>query len=546
MMTSAPWLRDRSGNVTVLFAGGLTLLMAISGLAVDAGTFFLQKRKLQGIADAAALAGAANVNAARSAIGDAVHANGGDDVSVVSVVAGSYVADTARTAAARFTSGAVNPNAVRVTLNRDVPTFFGQFLTGRPRITVAAQSTAARVDLAAFSLGSRLAAVQGGLPNAVLSGLAGTELSLSVLDYQALVTGQVDILQFAEALRSTAQLQVASFGDILASSVTLPQAVNALAAATSDAAAAATLRRIATRLPADRIVPADLIDLGPLSANARADPDHPIQVDGYAIVQAMLQVGGRRHYVESDVDLALPGVASSRLMLVMGDHVRRSPWLSVGTGGGVTVRTAQTRLYLDTTVSGAGIAALRLPILIELAQAQAELRAVSCASARSGVSVSLTVTPSVGEVAIADIDAAAFADLGTAIRLRPATILKTPIATVTVAADIALGGTTSQLVDFSGSDIADGRIKTVSTNDIAQGVVASLVERVSINVSGIGGLGVPLIGAPLATTIGNALRPAAAPLDQIVDQVTALVDVRIGQADVRVNGVHCGSPVLVG
>ena len=38
--------RDRSGNVTVMLAGGLMMLIATAGLAVDAGTFFLAKRRL--------------------------------------------------------------------------------------------------------------------------------------------------------------------------------------------------------------------------------------------------------------------------------------------------------------------------------------------------------------------------------------------------------------------------------------------------------------------------------------------------------------------
>lgn len=536
-------LHDRSGNVMMVFAFSLTMLMGVSGLAVDAGTFFLQKRKLQGIADAAALSAANMIAAPRDAASAAISANGGGDVTIDAVDAGAYRADPALSADARFDPDGTTTDAVRVRLSRRVPMFFGRFLTGNATATVTAQSTAARIDLAAFSLGSRLASVEGGLANALLSGLAGTELSLSVMDYNALVSGQVDILRFAEALRTTANLDVASFGEVLASDVTLPQIAEALAAAASDPQAAATLRRIAGRLSANRLAASRVVDLGPLSTEVRADPAQAIQVDAFAILQAVLEVGGRNRYVESTVNLGVPGIASSKLMLAIGDRMQHSPWLAVGAAGEVTLRTAQTRFYLDSTVSALGLGTVRLPVFIELAQATATLTDVSCAGGRAQSSVSVAVTPAVGEVAIADFDPGAFADFQTPPVLRPATIIRAPLVTVTAGADVTLGGVSAQEVTFSSTDISNRRIKSVATNDLVQGVATSLIQRLTVNVAGLGGVGLPLGGTG---AIATALGTTAAPLDALINQVTSLVGVRVGQADVRVNGVRCGTPRLVG
>lgn len=536
-------VHDRSGNVMMFFAFSLTILLGVSGLAVDAGTFFLQKRTLQGIADAAALSAANTIGSPRDGASAAIGANGGGDVTIDIIETGTYVADPALAADARFDPEGATEDAVRVRLSRSVPMFFGRFLTGKPTAIITAQATAARIDLAAFSLGSRLASVEGGLPNALLSGLAGTELSLSVMDYNALVSGQVDVLRFAEALRTTASLDVASFGEVLASDVTLPQIAEALAAATTDPIAAAVLDRIAPRLPADRLAVSRAIDLGPLSSEVRADPAHAIQVDAYAILQAVLEVGGRNRYVESTVNLVLPGIASSKLMLAIGDRAQNSPWLAVGAAGDVTLRTAQTRLYLDSTVSALGLGTVRLPVFIELAQATATLTDVSCAGGRAQSSVSLAVTPAVGEVAIADFDPGAFADFQSAPVLRPATIIRMPLATVTAGADITLGGVSPQAVTFSSADISNRRIKSVATNDLVHGVATSLIQRLTVNVAGLGGLGLPIGGS---AAIGTALGSVATPLDSLINQVTALVGVRVGQADVRVNGVRCGTPRLVG
>lgn len=536
-------VQDRSGNVMMLFALSLTMLMGVSGLAVDAGTFFLQKRKLQGIADAAALSAANIIAAPRDATNAAIRANGGDDVTIDAIDTGAYRADPGLAADARFDPAGATADAVRIRLSRSVPMFFGRFLTGKPTATITAQSTAARIDLAAFSLGSRLASVDGGLPNALLSGLAGTELSLSVMDYNALVSGQVDVLRFAEALRTTASLNVASFGEVLESDVTLPQIAEALAGATSDPSAAATLRRIASRLPANRLAASRVVDLGPLSGEVRADPAQAIDVDAYAILWAVLEVGGQHRYVETALDLSVPGIASSKLMLAIGDRMQHSPWLAVGAAGEVTLRTVQTRFYLDSTVSALGLGMVRLPVFIELAQATARLTDVSCTGGRSQSSVSVAVTPAVGQVAIADFDSSAFANFQSAPVLRPATIIRVPLATVTAGADVTLGGVSPQQVTFSSADISNRRIKFVATNDLVQGVATSLIQRLTVNVSGLGGLGLPLGGSG---AIGTALGSAAAPLDALINQVTALVGVRVGQADVRVNGVRCGTPRLVG
>lgn len=50
----------------------------------------------------------------------------------------------------------------------------------------------------------------------------------------------------------------------------------------------------------------------------------------------------------------------------------------------------------------------------------------------------------------------------------------------------------------------------------------------------------------MTSTLGNTLSAVAPALDLVVGQVTALAGVHVGQADVRIDGVRCGTPVLVG
>jgi uncharacterized membrane protein len=550
---------DRRGNITILFAGSLTTLIGMSALAIDIGSIYLDKRRLQGVADLAVVAAAGANGSAESAARATLLANGsgksmaraagdvnsGDGAQLTSIVQGQYSADTSVAPENRFRAGGSSPNAVRVTLTKEVPLFFGRFLMGRATTPITVKATAARRSYAAFSLGSRLAAVNGGLPGALLSGLAGTELNLTAMDYNALAGADIDLLSFSQALRTQARLNAVTFADTLAAGVTLPQALNALADA-SGGAAATSLRALALRVPGTTIRLSAIIDPGPLGQESHPDPNHPVKVDSYSIVREMLMLAGNHRQVVMNTGLNVPGLASTTIRLAIGERPAQSPWLAIATDGGVTVRTAQTRVYLDARLEGAatlGLLSLRLPLYAELAQAQASLDSVQCASGLNQGSVSVNVTPAIGAVSIADINTANFDNFQTPLLLDPAMIARAPLVQVTGQATTQLGGVTAQRVSFSDSDIAAGRIRTVSTGDLAQGLTASLLEHADLRAEALGmGFNLGVIVKP----VGAALTPVAPTIDMLLDQVTGLLGVNLGQADVRVNGVRCGKAVLVG
>lgn len=547
---------DRRGNITVLFAGALTTLIGSAALAVDVGSIYLEKRRLQGIADLAVVAAAGangnGENAARATVSanggggrNALAANPAGDPQLSGIVQGQYSADPSIAPESRFRAGTNSPNAVRLTLTRQVPLFFGRFLTGKATVPVAVSATAARRSYAAFSLGSRLAAVNGGLPGALLSGLAGTELNLTVMDYNALAGADVDLLRFSEALRTQARLNVVTFADTLGANVTLPQALNALADSTGGTAAT-SLRALALRVPATTVRLSALIDPGPLGQESRPDPSHPVKVDSYSIVREMLMLANGNRQVVMNTGLNVPGLSSTTIRLAIGERPAQSPWLAIATDGSVTVRTAQARVYLDARVEGAatlGLISLRLPLYVELAQAQASLAAVQCAHGDLEGSVSVRVTPAIGAVSIADINTANFDNFRTPLALGPAVIARAPLVQVTGQATTQLGGVTAQQISFSDSDIAAGRTRTVTTGDLTQGITGSLLEHANLRPEALG-IGINL-GA-IVRPVGAVLAPVAPTIDTLLNQVTGLLGVNLGQADVRVNGVRCGKAVLVG
>jgi len=537
--------RDRRGAVTIIAAGSLIALLAATALAVDMGSIYLNSRRLQGVADTAALA-AAGAKDPNGAAQQAIAINGLTSAQVAALTQGSYTADASLAPGQRYAAGASPTNAAQVILGQDVPLFFARAFTGHATTHIAAKATAVRIDYAAFSIGSRLAAVQGGLPNALLSALAGTSLNLSVMDYNALVGTDIDVLKFSDALRTQLKLTGATYGQTLDTTVTLPQALSALAAVMPDGTAAAALNRIALQVSPVSVRLSDLIDLGPYANQDHADPDTMVKVDGYSVLRELLQLSNGQRQVALNLGLSLPGVTSTTLTLAIGQRPSHSPWLAITQAGGTIVRTAQARLYLDTRVGGVatlGIASLRVPILIELAEAQAKLESISCSGGAANASVTLDAQPAVGSIAIADIDTATLGDFTVAPTENRALLAHALLLDVTAKAHVALGGVTWQPVTFSAADIKAGSIRTVSTGDILQGVATSLMKSMDLQVKVLG-LGV---NASAATQlVGGVLMPLSPALDGIVDQVTGLLGVHVGQADLRVDGVRCGKPTLVG
>ena len=177
------------GGVSMLAAGGASTLIGATALAVDVGSLYLAKRELQGAADAAALAAVSRRDNPGAGAALAIQVNS-PDARVTALVAGGYDRNPDTAWDARFVPGA-GDDAVRVTIERQSPLFFARIFTREWTTTISATATAARSDMAAFWIGSRLAAVNEGVANALLSALTGSHVSLTLMDYQAMAQAEV-------------------------------------------------------------------------------------------------------------------------------------------------------------------------------------------------------------------------------------------------------------------------------------------------------------------------------------------------------------------
>ena len=532
-------VRDSRAGISIATAFAMTMLIGAAALAVDVGSLYLDRRKLQGIADAAAMAAAGRPGEERAAAERIIAANCDCGINIAALTVGTYTPEKAVAAEQRFTAGGASTNAVQISLTRNRPLYFGRVLTGKTDTVIRATATGVRRGYAAFSLGSRVAAVNGGLPNALLSGLTGSNINLSLMDYEALATTDIDLLAFSDALRTEIDAEVLTFGQTLDSHVTLPQVVSALASA-SDGQAASALEHIADRALPRSLLPSRAIDLGPRASSIRIDPANPVKVNALSLLRAMLLLSSANRQVDLAVASSLPGGSGIDIALLIGEPPAHSPLIAVTDTNQVVVRTAQVRLKIDAKVQ-TPLASVHVPVLAELGSASARIADIDCGP-NSSAAVSLAVVTSPAMLAIGTVDNADFQDMQRPLDPRSARVVKLPLASVDAEAELVLSDLAEKQVAFSRSDIDDGRVKTVSSSGLVAGAAKSLSDRMDLRVNV---LGIGLNLNALRAAVSDSVALAAPVLDTVIADIAGLLGVHVGQADARVNALRCGKAKLV-
>lgn len=536
---------DRRAGVGPLVALALPMLIGAGALAVDVGSAGLEARRLQGIADAAALSAAGALSRADAAAAESVAASGWTRATDRSVVTGRYSAAAGTPIDRRFTAGATPANAVEVALEARTPAYLAR-LWGVREVAVRRTARAARIDLAAFAVGSTLASLDGGIVNAWLSALTGSRISLSLLDRGSLAGAQVDLLGYLGALR--VRTGAGDNAALLGQPVPLADAVRALADTAADPAAAAALRLIAAQLPGDATALLDtLIALGPVGASDRSGI--PVAVDSLSLLLALLQHGAGDEVIELDLGTVLPGIADAHVRVALGGRDEASPWIAIDEAGGVTVRTAQARVQATVALGATSLplvgtlARVEVPLYVELARGEARLAAIDC-PAGGPRGVTLEAKPGLATVAIGSVDARRLGDFTRALSIGTARLVDTPLIDVDARGVIDIGAAEGWTpVRFTEADIAGGVWRKVASSRPVGGIAASLVRQTELTPRVIG---LPLPTGPLLGAVGNTLSVASPAIDQLLMLVTGVAGVSLGEASVTVKGMRCGQPVLVG
>ncbi|MFN3766614.1 MAG: TadG family pilus assembly protein, partial [Aliihoeflea sp.] len=531
-------------------------------------SFFVERRSAQNLTDLAAMTAArAPARAAQAA--EAVFAdNGLEDVIVVAlngpqpvegapeaknaqtrqvtVTPGTYSPDPDIPADSRFVPGIEPANAVRVEFETRATRFFSVSLVDAPVIRTSA--VASMVPKASFSIGSRLASLEGGIANMLLTQLLGSSISLNAMDYRALLDTDVDLLAFSEALGVQAKLTAATYDELLSADVAMRDVVRALSQTPGVGLASRTvLQRLANAVPAARELPLrKLLDPGMLEV-VRMDGVSTGLDAGVGAVQllnAAAALANGANQVALDLGSSIPGLLDLTATVAIGEPPQGKSWFALGPAGTI-VRTVQTRIRLDARIGPLLGVGVHVPLFVDVAYGEAKLQSASCPTGRpDSARASVEARPGIVELHLADADTARMHDFSRLPRLSDARLLHVPILlTVNGRAHAAATNMAADTLQFTATDISAETVKTVRTRNTLQTLSGSLLSNLRLEVKPLGlGLGIPSgIAGALGGLVGNTLGA----VDPVVDGLLAALGISLGEADIRVHHVDCGRPVLV-
>jgi uncharacterized membrane protein len=565
-------LTNTSGNIGISAALVLPLVVLSLGLGIDFGYLTLQKREMQGIADLTAIVAASDLpnveDAARNhfktnALPLAVATKAGlinpdgkiiqKDMlamknGIVTIVKGRYVPDPALATGQRFIPNATPADAAQVSIEKEGTLHLAAMFSAPP--TMSAVGTAASTKLAAFSIGSRLASLNGGILNQLLGQMLGTTISLKVMDYQALVDADIDVQPFLKSVSTRLNLTAASYDDVLKANLTMPQLLASMQAVhgiSSTATSALKALETATNLNKKTFTLSQILNIDPKKGlKVDAGSNWAMKVSALDIISAAAAIANGTNQISIAAVTGLPGIASASVKLAIGEPPVETPAHKLGAPGSA-VRTAQTRLAIEVNIDGLALLAglrIKLPIYIEVAHAEGKLADIRCyGGSNTNASVSIDTVPGVAEIAIGTVNPSVLSNFSDEARVEKARIVDSLLVRIDGIAHVETKNMQPQRLTFSPSEVAANSVKSVSTKDILTSTTQTLLNNLDVDIQVLFlTLGSPkLVQAALAQTLG-AVTPA---LDTLIYNLLLAVGVRVGEADVRVTGVNCLQPVLV-
>ncbi|WP_306151026.1 pilus assembly protein TadG-related protein [Roseovarius sp. MMSF_3281] len=565
--------RDENGAVAVLVGLLLVVLIGFLAIGVDIGALYYQQKTLQTRADLAAVTAVMNLDdAPATAAESTVTENGLDAAALGDLSYAHYDRDSTLTPEARITArdlGDADVNAATTSLQKSAPLYFASTFLPTGSTTLSATATAARLDLASFTLGSRLLALDttdSAVLNALLGTALGSPVSLDLVDYEALADTSIDLLTFTDALATRADLTALSYEEILNSNINLPDIAGALLDTGLVAGSTDVLTTVLNSGATSLLNASDLIALDGDNADLWLDDVLPtIEVTALDLLVASVDIINEDALI--DIGVGIPGLASASV--VVGERPVGSGWIIIGERD-TTLHTAQVRLKLRVALNLVGLASVDLPLYLEIAGATATLtRANACGTPDPSDVVAVFDTGSdamagghgnqVAKLYIGDLVGKSFEDTSTyftANDFEPVKLvdvlglLGVPIARVDIKAYSSVGATPTESTEFTYDEI--GETKTYGSGTLLTTALSTLLapqdnpgmEGAHIDVTVLG-LGLGSITDLLLTLVYPILDALLSPLDVLVDRLLSALGIGIGEADLTLNGVSCGGVMLV-
>jgi uncharacterized membrane protein len=579
MLIRAPmkWFPDDRGAVALVAAIGMTMIMALAALAVDAGVLYATKRQLQAATDMAALSAtyAFSEGSSATTLANSYIAKNITGAPQVTVTTGIYCPNASLATGARFTANGVScadnadlnaSNAVEVSASISSPLYFGgAILPNMTSETIHASATAAQINEAGFYAGSGLLSVAT-MNNAILNALLpGSTISLA--SYQGLVNTNVNALSFLNALATNLNLTAGTFNGVLNSTVTIQQVLQAETTALNTSGSivgtSADLSQALSELAqlqasiagSPSIQLSNLFNLGvwqnvPVgSTNSATTLNAGLNVYQLATLAAQL-ANGTNAVAIPNTSLGIPGVATVSTASTVIEPPQGPAFIFSPVG--VTVHTAQVRLQLNLQLLSAlslggalGTAPVNLPIYVEIGSGNATLSAISCGyNPATDATVAIDAQSGAAQAYVGAVTSSVMSNFSNTVTVQPATLVNIAnVVQVTGSAEVSVASGAATPLTFNQTQIAALTAQTVTSTGMLSNLLQTLGNTLVLNGTL---LGAKLSGnSTLLTSLTTLLKPAFAGLDTLVDELLAALGIKIGYMDVTTSGVRCGVPTLV-
>jgi uncharacterized membrane protein len=552
--------RDCRGNVAVTTAVFAPVAAMMAALAIDTGAIATQKRALQGHADMAALVAAANLQKAEGAARAYLSDNGRSSIEIpreegaeevrsttgiaMRVETGRYTADRSRPVSERFVAGGEPLNAARVSLSEPQHRLF-EFL-GRSPKPLDVSGVAVVSAEAGISVGSRLARLEGGIVNGLLSELLGVEIGLSAMSYDALLDVDIDMIDCLEWLADDLELTALTYEDVLSTSIGLEHLLSAMAETASDSALASQALRSLSRDAARNqrtLKVGEIIELGRIAPRALGDPPAGtgVRLEALPLLMASAITANGSNQIDLGLSAQAGRLVDIDASLVIGERPKGQSWFALSGLPGETVSTAHMRLSLTAEIGAGRLlsdALISLPVHIDLASADARVTDIVCEPGeREPKRVNVAVRPSIARLRIADISGS-----GASERVKPAHILNGRLIQIDAFADIQAANPNDTQLRYMHYEIG-GDPKTAGTDRALEGLLSSAITDLHYDIDVIG---LQLLSdAHIASILSGLFSELSAPVDRLIFSLTSALGLGLGEADVWVHTASCNAPVLV-
>ncbi|WMT87131.1 pilus assembly protein TadG-related protein [Pelagibacterium sp. 26DY04] len=540
---------DIRANVATLFAAVAPILIGVAALAVDEASLHLEKRRLQSAADLAAIHAAGDPADAAERVERALLDAGYDPLPpTVLVQTDHYSPDPNLGPADRFAPDTGPANAARVTLRHPGRVHFASIF-GFQSPSLGVSATASATPMAAWSIGSRLASLNDGLLNAILGGLLGGEISLSLMNYDQIIGLDVGLLDFLDALALELGLTAGTYSDLLDTQVSLGDIGVALASAAGNNAVLLELASLiddSITVDMARLIVADGLANLALGTSAAVKAS----VDALGLLTAAALVADGERHVSLDLGLNVAGLTGIDVDLVIGEPPHGG-WFTLS-GEGAYLRTAQTRLRLDISLlendADLGLLSVGLPVYVELAPAEAHLASLTCPPGRPDLGrATVAARPGVLRLAVGHTAQSSFLDTRRPLAIEKTTILSLlgGLVRVTAYADVSMSQTSPVPLHFTAADAVAGKVYTARTTTPLSELTTSLLSDLELDLEIIG---INLLGGLLSGLLGTVsalIAPVIGVLDHVLVAILDVLGIGIGEVDVALHGFDCRNAALV-